>query len=365
MSLIIESFENLEETPNTPLSLKYGVFGFLQPGYLSAFTFASGLKLLAPVPNDQVDGGETLVGDYGIAFGTWRLEDHGRVDSADDLPSGFAYIGANAETDGALTFGFSQDTYTVNALVTALKDDEARGSVTATAYDASGKVITASRIHGVHVDDWNENPIAIQSKKPIAKIVFTGDYLILDVLSFNTDKPDIINGSRRDDRLGSAAEKSTSDGAEIIFGKGGNDRIFARDGGDTIDGGKGKDEIHGGGGIDTLIGGRGKDKLWGDEGQDAFLFRAPGALDRIKDFDPAEDNVLLDHAGFAQLARGHVSAAAFSDGSTPVTSDTRLLYEADTGRLFYDVDGDGQAKAVLFARLAPAVELDPGHFFVV
>ena len=35
---------------------------------VSAFTFASGLKLLAPVPNDQVDGGETLVGDYDIAY---------------------------------------------------------------------------------------------------------------------------------------------------------------------------------------------------------------------------------------------------------------------------------------------------------
>jgi Ca2+-binding RTX toxin-like protein len=365
MSIILESFENLAQTPNTPLSLEYGIYGFLQPGYLSAFTFASGLKLLAPVPNNQVDGGETLVGDFDIASGTWRLDENGKLDSADDLPGGSAYIGANKTSDGTLTFGFSEAAYTVKAFVTAVRDDDQRGAVTATAYDASGKVITVSRIIGSHVDDWDESAIAVQSRKPIAKIVFTGDFLILDNLSFDTAKPDVVKGSARNDKLGSAVGKDTSDGPEIILGRDGNDRAFGRDGGDTIDGGKGNDKLHGGDGDDTIVGGLGRDKLWGDEGQDSFLFRAPGGPDTIKDFDVAEDNIILDHAGFAQLPIGHVAAQAFNDGSAPITGDTRLIYDKDSGDVSYDSDGSGAAKAVLFAKVAPGLDLGSDNFFVV
>ena len=365
MSIILESFENIAVTTNTPLSLEYGIDGFIQPGYLTAFTFASGLKLLSPIPNDQVDGGETLIGDYGIEAGTWSLGGNGRVESADDLPSGSAYIGANQERDGTLTFGFEQEAYTVRALVTAVKDEDQRGSVTATAYDASGKVIAVSRVIGSHVDDWADSAIAVTSRKPIAKIVFTGDYLILDNLTFDTGKPDVIKGTGGNDRIGSAAGKGTSDDDDLILAKGGNDRVFARDGDDTVFGGKGNDKLHGGDGNDTLVGGLGKDKLWGDAGEESFLFSAPGALDTIRDFDVDADNIILDHAGFTQLAAGSLPEAAFSDGSTPVTADTRLIYDRDSGGLSYDADGSGAGKAVLFVKLAPGLELGAEHFFIV
>ena len=108
---------------------------------------------------------------------------------------------------------------------------------------------------------------------PIAKVVFTGDFLVLDALSFDDAKPNIINGTKRNDKLGSAAGKDTSDGADVIIAKDGNDRIFARDGDDTVYGGKGNDKIHAGAGNDTLVGDQGKDKLWGEAGQDSFLFK--------------------------------------------------------------------------------------------
>ena len=281
------------------------------------------------------------------------------------FPMAPAYIGANKEIDGTLTFGFSEDVYTVKAFVTALKDEDQRGAVTATAYDAKGNVITASRILGSHVDDWDENLIAVQSKKPIAKIVFTGDFLVLDALTFDDAKPNIVNGTKKNDKIGSAVAKASSDGDDVIIAKAGNDRVFARDGGDTVDGGKGNDKVHGGLGNDTLIGGPGKDKLWGDEGQDSFLFKAPSGVDKIMDFNVAEDNIILDHAGFDLLNRGHVPAEVFNDGSTPIDSDTRIIYAAATGELSYDADGSGGKKAVLFAQLAPGVELAAENFFVV
>ena len=93
-----------------------------------------------------------------------------------------------------------------------------------------GNVITASRILGSHVDDWDENLIAVQSKKPIAKIVFTGDFLVLDALTFDTSKPNIINGTKKNDKIGAPiVVKDASDGADVIIAKAGNDKVFARD----------------------------------------------------------------------------------------------------------------------------------------
>ena len=205
----------------------------------------------------------------------------------------------------------------------------------------------------------------MQSKKPIAKIVFTGDFLVLDALTFDDAKPNIVKGRRRTTRSDRRPGRTRRTEHDVIIGKAGNDRIFARDGGDTVDGGKGNDKVHGGLGNDTLIGSVGKDKLWGDEGQDSFLFKAPGGVDKIRDFDVAEDNIILDHAGFDLLNRGHVPAEVFNDGSTPVNSDTRIIYAAGTGELSYDADGSGGKKAVLFAKLAPGLELAAENFFVV
>lgn len=366
MAVTLESFEGLTVTPNSPLSFQYGEFGFLQPGLLSPFTFASGLKLLAPVPNDGDDNGETLTGDFALnEDATWGLDDNGGVETAADLPHGTGYIGANSDTDGTLTFGFPDNVYSVKAFVTALKDEDQRGAVTATAYDADGDVITVSRILGSHVDDWDENLILVQSKKPIAKIVFTGDYLVLDALQFDDAKPNIVNGTKKNDKIGSSGAKASSDDDDVIIAKPGNDRVFARDGADTVDGGKGSDKLRGGLGNDTLTGDLGKDKLWGDEGQDSFLFKAPGGADRIMDFNAAEDNIILDHAGFNLINRGSLQAGVFNDGSTPVDSDTRIIYAASTGELSYDADGSGGKKAVLFAKLTPGAELGAENFFVV
>jgi hypothetical protein len=368
MAVTLESFEGLKATANSPPSFQFGDDGYFQPGFLSLYTFKSGLKLIEPVPNDNDDNGEALVGEFDTGLEPrWGLEDNGRINSEGDLPHGSAFIGANKEIDGTLTFGFPKAVYTVEAFVDAVRDDVAgsRGLITATAYDASGSVITASRILSVAKEDWDENLISVHSKKPIAKIVFTGDFLVLDALTFDDARPNIVKGTKNNDKIGSPIVKDASDGPDVIIAKAGNDKVFARIGDDTINGGKGNDKLHGSFGNDTLIGGQGTDKLWGDEGQDSFLFKAPGGVDRIKDFDVAEDNIILDHAGFDLLNRGHVPAEVFNDGSTPIDSDTRIIYAAASGELSYDPDGSGSKKSVLFAKLAPGVELGAENFFVV
>lgn len=88
-------------------------------------------------------------------------------------------------------------------------------------------------------------------------------------------------------------------------------------------------------------------------------------MDKIRDFNVAEDNIVLDHAGFDLLNRGHVPAEVFNNGSTPITSDTRIIYAAGTGELSYDADGSGATKAVVFAKVAPGLVLIADNFFVV
>ncbi len=364
MALITESFENIALTPNSPLSTAYGSDGFLQPGYLTQFTFASGIRLLDPVPNDGNGTDEVLVGDFDRPGGPeWGLGSRGDVESADDVPDGSAYIGRDISENGTLSFGFDQKAYTVSAVVTSIEANLS-GRIGVAAYDAKGNLISGARISGVDVEDWGTNVLSVTSKVPIAKVVFTGDYLILDELTFDTARPDIAKGTNGNDTISSTSD-GVSGSAELVLARKGNDKVFAKGGDDTIFGGKGNDKLHGGNGDDTLIGGSGKDKLWGDDGQDSFLFDHVGAVDVLKDFDPAEDSILLAHPTFGGLPRGTLAPTAFNDGTTPLDADDRILYDATTGRLSYDRDGSGAEEAVTFAKVAPGTALTYDNIFVV
>ncbi len=184
-------------------------------------------------------------------------------------------------------------------------------------------------------------------------------------MTFDTSKPRIVNGTKGDDRIGSASKKDTSDASELIIARKGKDKVFARDGDDTVFGGKGKDKLHGGNGNDTLIGDEGKDKLWGDAGQDSFLFKARGPPDTVKDFNIIEDNILLDQDAFSGLNPGHLLEVMFNNGTKPTDADDRIVYDRGSGELSYDGDASGKQKPVVFAKLAPGLDLTADHFFVV
>jgi len=366
MAVTVESFEGLAISPNVVKSFRFGDYGFLQPGYISPFSFASGLKLLEPIPNDNDDNGETLVGDYALMLDTeWGLGDNGRIKTANDLPDGMAFIGANRERDGTLTFGFAKAVYSVSAFVDAVRDEGLKGAITATAYDAAGNVITSSRILSVPLAGWDENLISLHSAVPIAKVVFTGDFLVLDKLSFDDALPNVIKGTNRNDNIKPVAGKNSSDGADVILGRKGNDKIKAGDGDDTVYGGKGNDKLRGGNGNDTLSGDQGHDKLWGNAGQDSFLFKTLSGVDKIKGFNVAEDNILIARDAIEGFLPGHLRADLFNDGSTPVNVDHRIIYKAGSGKLIYDENGSAKGKAVVFAKLAPNLDLTADNFFIV
>lgn len=366
MARIVESFENIAETPNAPAAIfdDYGDIGFLQPGYLSAYSFASGVRLLEPVPNSGSDNGEVLIGDFERPTGpTWGLDGNGTVETSANVPDGSAYIGRNIQANGTLAFGFDTPAFTVSAVVTAVTG-ELSARVGMAAYDVNGQLIAGARIASVGVDDWGGNVISVSSKVPIAKVVFTGDYLILDELAFDTAKPNVAKGSNRGDVLSSKADGITKAG-DLVLARDGNDKVFAKGGNDTLDGAGGKDKLHGGDGDDTILGGIGRDKLWGDDGQDSFLFREIDAIDVLKDFDPSDDSILLSAAVFSGLEPGTILPSQFNDGATPLDGDSRIIFDKATGVISYDRDGDGSTAAIAFAKVAPDLALTYDNFFAV
>jgi Ca2+-binding RTX toxin-like protein len=357
MALLLESFEGL--APGANIIAWSLADGFLQPGTTGAFTFASGLRLIAPIPNGDA-GSAAIIGDFGISLdATWGVgpeESPGDVNEQTVVPLGKAYMGRNVGEDGTLTFGFDQSVFSVGARVNA------GDKVSVAAYDAGGKLITGARINEVAAADWRDNFILVNSKKPIAKVVFTGDFLVLDNVSFDTEKFGVKSGSNRNDKM-QPGNGGTSNLNDAIFAKKGNDKVFADAGADAIDGGAGNDKLHGGLGNDKLTGGPGKDKLWGDDGQDTFIFTSRDAVDTIVDFNVDDDSIILARSAFPTLDLGSLDDNQFDTSASG--PEVRIIYEATSGRLLFDGDGSGGAKAVQFAKLSPGLMLSSEHFFVV
>jgi Ca2+-binding RTX toxin-like protein len=142
----------------------------------------------------------------------------------------------------------------------------------------------------------------------------------------------------------------------------------------TIVGGGGKDTLKGEAGADVLNGGKGSDTLSGGTGSDVFFFDGKlgsGNVDTIGDFSNAagsDDSIQLENGIFTKLTKGGVLAsgmfAANKDGLAK-DADDFIVYETDTGKLFYDADGSGAGKAVQFALLGNKAALTADDLFVV
>ena len=119
-----------------------------------------------------------------------------------------------------------------------------------------------------------------------------------------------------------------------------------------------------------MNGREGDDDLTGLAGQDQFLFNTPlnGAsnVDRVIDFNVADDTILLDNAVFSSsLGLGNISAGEFVIGTAAQDANDRIIYNSGTGALFYDNDGVGGNAQVQFAELSRGLALTNLDFLVV
>ncbi|WP_223274994.1 M10 family metallopeptidase C-terminal domain-containing protein [Tateyamaria sp. syn59] len=133
----------------------------------------------------------------------------------------------------------------------------------------------------------------------------------------------------------------------------------------------GSDVLYGGRGSDLLDGGLGADALNGGMGEDMFRFSTAlggGNVDRIMDFDTDEDLILLDSLIFEDLiGQSILSFGAFHSSTTGVARDSedRIIYNTETGTVFYDADGSGEDAAIRFAKLSEGLDLSADNFIIL
>ncbi|WP_442578066.1 hypothetical protein ACSBOB_21245 [Mesorhizobium sp. ASY16-5R] len=117
--------------------------------------------------------------------------------------------------------------------------------------------------------------------------------------------------------------------------------------------------IDGKGGNDTIQTGLGSDTV-------VFSTRLDGSVDKITYFIVTDDQIALDDAIFTALGVGALDAFAFKDNaSAPRDADDHIIYNSNTGSLFYNADGRGGAAAVKFAWLAAGLNLTAADFVVI
>ena len=158
------------------------------------------------------------------------------------------------------------------------------------------------------------------------------------------------------------AAGDTFNSIENLIGSSFNDYVYGNNAANTISGGSGNDLIKGYSGNDVMTGG---------SGQDIFVFNSAlnGStnVDKITDFNVAADTIQLDDLFFTALSTGTLVATAFRANTTGLAADAadRVIYETDTGELYYDSNGNASGGAVLFARVTTGLALTNADFVII
>ncbi|MFI0849545.1 calcium-binding protein [Mesorhizobium sp. IMUNJ 23232] len=130
----------------------------------------------------------------------------------------------------------------------------------------------------------------------------------------------------------------------------------------TIIGNAGDNRIDGGGSVDTLQ---------GLDGADTFAFTTTpglGNVDTILDFDAAADKIEFDDVVFTALTTlGTLASGQFRANLTGLSQDADdfIIYETDTGKLFYDANASAGGPGVHFATIAVGLSLANNNFIVL
>lgn len=182
-----------------------------------------------------------------------------------------------------------------------------------------------------------------------------------------------FTGGGNDTITGNAAANwlKAGAGSDVLQGGAGNDTLVGAAGNDTLRGGNGADSIAGGAGNDLLVGGAGVDRMTGGVGRDTFVFNVAvqaAHADVIADFVVADDTIWLDRSFFTGFTSiGTLAATAFAANTTGLAEDAldRIIYETDTGKVWYDADGTGGAARTLVATLGAHLGVTNADFLII
>jgi Ca2+-binding RTX toxin-like protein len=152
----------------------------------------------------------------------------------------------------------------------------------------------------------------------------------------------------------------------------GNNTLYGTSGSNVLKGYGGNDKLYGQGGNDHLYGGNGNDILYGGTGRDSFVFNTKANKytnkDAIKDFRVIDDTIRLDNAVFTKVgANGTLKSYAFwsNDTGKAHDKDDRVIYDKNSGVLYYDADGSGKGASVAFATISKNLGMTHKDFYIV
>lgn len=164
--------------------------------------------------------------------------------------------------------------------------------------------------------------------------------------------------------------------ADTLTGNGGANILRGGNGNDSLAGSGGNDTLYGDAGNDLLRGGTGNDILYGGAGQDIFRFdttlttTTTQNLEQIKDFVAADDTIQLENSIFTKFGTsttGTINSAYFKANTSGLAADSNdyIIYETDTGKLFYDTNGSTAGGSVQIALLGINLSLTAADFVLV
>ena len=190
-----------------------------------------------------------------------------------------------------------------------------------------------------------------------------------DTLNGRSGNDTLSGESGRDRLLGESGEDYLTGGAgrDTLLGGANNDTLLGQSDHDLLKGLAGNDNLSGGAGNDTLIGGPGQDRLRGGVGRDRFTFEYLNqGVDRILDFNVNQDLIELDGSRFpGNLELGQLLDSAFQLGSSAVSGQDRVIYDQNTGSLFFDPDGDGAQSQRLLLVLTNRSDLSARNIRII
>jgi Ca2+-binding RTX toxin-like protein len=315
--------------------------------------------------DDLVDGYKTLTGIEKVQFADRLVDASELQETPTEEPYPDVSYGARPLTNSAkegetLTFEISREgtdlteatiSYFFDGTATPGKDHTGtNGSVTFAAGETS-KTITVN----VLTDEWHEDTENVW--------LVTDNGLFAAVGIINVDAPPSVDSNPLPPVTPPTPEQTYA----------GNNSLTGTGGADHLKGYGGNDVLKSGAGNDYLYGGLGNDKLYGQSGKDSFVFdtkpNKSTNKDAIMDFSVKDDTIRLENAIFTKLGSktGTLKSGAFWSNNTGKAHDKDdwIIYDKDSGVLYYDADGSGKGAAVAFTTLSKNLEMTNKDFYVI
>ncbi|OJF99247.1 hypothetical protein AX760_13625 [Pararhizobium antarcticum] len=200
----------------------------------------------------------------------------------------------------------------------------------------------------------------------------TASYVLATAgVTLNLAKVSANTGEASGDTFNSIENLTGTRFNDKLYGNALANKLTGGTGDDYLSGSVGKDTLKGDAGNDRLNGGADSDILTGGSGKDTFVFSTTlgtSNVDQITDFNVKDDTIQLENSVFKSLPTvGALTASQFVANKSGIATDKfdRIVYETDTGKVFYDADGSGAGKAIHFASIAAGLAISATDFFII